>query len=375
MKHLYVHVPFCLRRCSYCDFAVQPTRRPPNEVWLQAVTDELRLARDLEGWPSQLRLSTVYVGGGTPSLLDPGALAKLRAQLEQMGSIQADVEWTVEANPESFTLELARDWRAAGVNRISLGVQSFHAPALRWMGRLHGARGARAAMSTAREAGFDNVSVDLIFGLPDRLKREWTKDLEQAMQLEPDHISLYGLTAEPGAALGRWVREGRATMPPEETYADEYLRAAEVLAAAGFEHYEVSNFARPGRESRHNRAYWTGSAYLGLGPGAHSYQPPHRFWNVRDWGIYQQRIAAGQLARDARETVTGPDQLLERLWLGLRTREGADLPERTESLEGMLRQWQAAGWARLENARVRLTPAGWLLLDKLAVELDAAGSA
>jgi oxygen-independent coproporphyrinogen-3 oxidase len=243
------------------------------------------------------------------------------------------------------------------------------------MGRLHGARGARAAMSTAREAGFDNVSVDLIFGLPDRLKREWTKDLEQAMQLEPDHISLYGLTAEPGAALGRWVREGRATMPPEETYADEYLRAAEVLAAAGFEHYEVSNFARPGRESRHNRAYWTGSAYLGLGPGAHSYQPPHRFWNVRDWGIYQQRIAAGQLARDARETVTGPDQLLERLWLGLRTREGADLPERTESLEGMLRQWQAAGWARLENARVRLTPAGWLLLDKLAVELDAAGSA
>src|SRR5262249_49861163 len=149
---------------------------------------------------------------------------------EQHGSLDAGLEWTAEANPESFTGELALDWLHAGVNRISLGVQSFHAPALRWMGRLHGATGAYDAMRVARKAGFENISVDLIFALPEQLKRNWRDDLEQALRLEPDHISLYGLTAESGAALGRWVREGRATMTTEESYADEYLLAAEVLA-------------------------------------------------------------------------------------------------------------------------------------------------
>jgi oxygen-independent coproporphyrinogen-3 oxidase len=370
MHHLYLHVPFCLRRCSYCDFAVEPTRRPPVESWLAAVGQELRLTRALTGWPQSMQLHTLYLGGGTPSLLGMGILARLRDVLEQFGSFDSDVEWTAEANPESLTAELARDWNAAGVNRISLGVQTFHAPALRWMGRLHGADGARSALRAARSAGFDNISVDLIFGLPDRLERNWTHDLEQALQLEPDHISLYGLTAEPGAALGRWVREGRAVLPAEEQYAQEYLQAAEVLSAAGLVHYEVSSFARPGRESRHNQAYWTGAAYLGLGPGAHSYRPPQRFWNVRAWSEYQRRVGSGELAREDAETVSPAGERLERVWLGLRTREGVRLPERTADLDQTLRRWQASGWARVDSAQVRLTPAGWLLLDRLAVELD-----
>jgi putative oxygen-independent coproporphyrinogen III oxidase len=373
-RHLYLHVPFCLRRCSYCDFAVHPTRRPPVDAWLKAVQDELRLVRRCESW-GELQLSTLYVGGGTPSLLGPGALARLRGQLEDAGALEPDLEWTAEANPESFTSTLAHDWKEAGLNRISLGVQTFHGPALRWMGRLHEAEGAKAALCAARAAGFDNVSVDLIFGLPDRLQRDWTRDLELALALEPEHISLYGLTAEPGAALGRWVREGRAELPGENTYADEYLLAARVLTEAGFHHYEVSNFARPGRESRHNRAYWTGAPYLGLGPGAHSYNPPERCWNVRDWGIYQTRLAAGELPREAQETVGDSGEWLERLWLGLRTREGAVLPKRTDRVEQTLQQWQAAGWATVENARIRLTPAGWLLLDQLAVELESASLA
>jgi oxygen-independent coproporphyrinogen-3 oxidase len=243
------------------------------------------------------------------------------------------------------------------------------------MGRLHGADGARTAMEAIRAESFDNVNVDLIFGLPARLERDWESDLEQALALEPEHISLYGLTAESGAALGRWVTEGRATLPPEETYSSEYLTAARVLTAAGYEHYEVSNFARPGRASRHNQAYWTGAPYLGLGPGAHSFRPPHRFWNVRSWDLYRNMLAEGKLPRDQREELDTAAETLERIWLGLRTREGTPLPERTAVVEKTLQQWQNQGWAELASDHVRLTAEGWLLLDRLAVELDAASAA
>jgi oxygen-independent coproporphyrinogen-3 oxidase len=344
-------------------------------AWLQAVGDELRLLRSASQWSARFSLSTLYVGGGTPSLLGPGALGRLPALLDRDFSVEPGLEWTAEANPESFTADLAADWLAAGVNRLSLGVQSFHEPALRWMGRLHGADGGRRAMSAARDAGFLNVSVDLIFGLPEQLKRNWLFDLELALSLDPDHVSLYGLTAEPGAALGRWVREGRTTLAPESHYNEEYLQAAEVLTGAGFDHYEVSSFARPGRVSRHNQAYWSGAAYLGLGPGAHSFQPPNRFWNVRDWGVYQRHLSMGQLPREGTETVSGDPLRLERLWLELRTREGTQLPERTAATEKTLRHWQALGWAALEGTRVRLTPTGWLLLDQLAVELSSSQAA
>src|SRR5690606_18225905 len=231
-------------------------------------------------WPLQLR--TVYVGGGTPSLLGAGAMEALRRRLEPYVRLADDVEWTVEANPESFDEAVARGWREAGVNRLSLGAQTFDEGALRWMGRLHDADGPARAVEAARRAGIENVSLDLIFGLPARLGRDWGADLDRALALEPTHVSLYGLTAEPATPLGRWVGEGRETLADEDAYEAEYMLAADRLAAAGYVHYEVSNFARPGRESRHNSAYWTGAAYLGLGPSAHSYVPPERRWNLRD---------------------------------------------------------------------------------------------
>jgi oxygen-independent coproporphyrinogen-3 oxidase len=373
IRHLYLHVPFCLRRCSYCDFAVHPTRRPAIDAWLAAIDRELALVRLREA-SDELALSTIYVGGGTPSLLGVGAMQRMRGIIETYGTIASDVEWTAEANPESFTLELATDWLTAGVNRVSIGVQSFHAPALRWMGRLHGADGARIAMSAARHAGFDNINIDLIFGLPERLDRDWRLDLERALALSPDHVSLYGLTAEPAAALGRWVREGRASLPAEESYSGEYLTAARLLTAAGYRHYEVSNFARPGQESRHNRAYWSGAPYVGLGPGAHSYLPPVRWWNVRDWRVYQERLLAGRDPTDGRECLDDAAIDLEHIWLRLRTREGALLPKPTARQDVLLQQWQKAGWAELRENRVQLTPDGWLLLDQLAVELDSANA-
>ena len=322
-RSLYVHVPFCVRRCSYCDFAVHATPRAPVEEWLEAVEKELRLQVEARGWPLPLRLDTLYIGGGTPSLLGPAGMRLLAERLRRFAEWDPDtVEWTCEANPESFTAEVAEGWRGAGVNRLSLGAQTFHEPTLRWMGRLHGVDGPVRALLAAREAGIDNVSVDLIFGVPDRLGRDWGADLDRALEMEPEHVSLYGLTAESATPLGRWVKEGRETLADEDRYADEYLLAHQRLTAAGFEHYEVSNFGRPGRRSRHNGVYWVGLPYAALGPGSHAYDPPVRSWNLRDWLAYRDAIAAGRLP--------------------------------------------------IEGGRLRLTAEGWLLLDRLAVDFTAA---
>lgn len=374
-EYLYLHVPFCVRRCSYCDFAVDVVRRAPVEAWLDAVSAELALLAETESWEWPLRLRTVYVGGGTPSLLGAGAMEALRRRLEPYVRLAEDVEWTVEANPESFDEAVARGWREAGVNRLSLGAQTFHEGALRWMGRLHGPEGAVRAVEAARRAGIENVSIDLIFGLPARLGRDWGTDLARVLELDLPHVSLYGLTAEPSTPLGRWVREGREALADEEAYAAEYLLAAERLAAAGYVHYEVSNFARPGRESRHNSAYWTGEAYLGLGPSAHSYLPPERRWNLRDWAAYRSALAEGRSPVDSRETVEGAALELERTWLALRTRAGLPRAGWTAAQESLVESWVDRGWAEYTPGGVRLTPAGWLLLDRLAVEFDEARDA
>jgi oxygen-independent coproporphyrinogen III oxidase len=371
---LYVHVPFCTRRCSYCDFAVTALRAPPVAAWLAAIDAELRCVRAAEGWTDALRLETIYVGGGTPSLLGSAGMEGLKTVLGRHAVWSPDgVEWTAEANPESFDAGTASGWRAAGVNRISLGTQSFDPGTLRWMGRLHGADGPARAVAAARAAGFDNLSVDLIFGLPARLGRDWAADLERALALEPEHISLYGLTAEPATPLGRRVAEGQERLADEEAYAAEYLLAAERLTAAGYRHYEVSNFALPGRESRHNAAYWEGVAYLGLGPGAHSYLPPERRWNGRDWETYRARLAAGASPEEGREVVAEAGAL-ERIWLRLRTDRGARVGELAPGAPAVFEPWLAAGWATQADGRLRLTAEGWLRLDRLAVELAAAGA-
>jgi oxygen-independent coproporphyrinogen III oxidase len=371
-RSLYIHVPFCTRRCSYCDFAVEATREPPVDEWLEAVVRELALTAVEQGWAEPLRLDTVYVGGGTPSLLGEGAMGRLRDGLAPHAVWGEDAEWTCEANPESFTPGLARDWRAVGVNRISLGVQTFHPASLRWMGRLHGPEGPGIAVEAARAAGFENVSVDLIFGLPSRLGRDWGEDLDRAVALDPEHVSLYGLTAEPGAPLGRWVREERERLAGEDRYADEYLLASQRLTAAGLEHYEVSNFGRPGLHSRHNFTYWTGDPYAALGPGAHAYLPPQRRWNTRSWNEYADSLARGRLPLEGSEEIDGETEDLERAWLHLRTRRPfrPDLANDREAR--LVRFWVENDFAEPVADAVRMTPRGWLLLDELAVALHRA---
>lgn len=373
VSSVYLHAPFCARRCFYCDFAVDVRRSPDPGVWWAAIEAELAALRREDQARLATPLETVYVGGGTPSLLGPEAMAGVRRILGDERLAGASLEWTAEANPESFDRAVADGWRRAGVGRISLGTQSFQEEPLRWMGRLHGAEGAERAVRTVREAGFDSVSIDLIFGLPATVPRDWSADLDRVLALDVPHVSLYGLTAESGTPLGRAVRAGRTALAEETRYEEEYLEASERLRAAGYEHYEVSNFARPGHRSRHNAAYWTGVPYLGLGNGAHSYLPPERRWNVRDWSAYEGTVAAGRLPVEDRERVEGSSRRLEEIWLALRTDRGllwpADLPAPARELG---RRWLERSLARLERGRLALTPAGWLVLDELAVDLAEA---
>ena len=371
-EYLYVHAPFCARRCSYCDFAVHVASEPPVEPWAEAVGGELKRLADQEGWDEPLELRTLYLGGGTPSLLGIGAIARLREALEATARLDGVTEFTAEANPESFTPELARDWVASGVGRVSFGAQTFHEPTLRWMGRLHGPEGPGRAVRIARAAGVDNLSLDLIFAVPERLGRSLDDDLDRLLALEPEHVSVYGLTVEEETPLGRWVDAGREAMPDDERYREEYLRLSDRLKAEGFVHYEVSNFGRPGREAVHNQAYWQGVPYIGLGNGAHSYLPPRRWWNRRDWFAYRTEVAGGGSGREDEERVSAEDARLERVWLGLRTREGLGRDELTPEQERLVGGWRRSGLAEADDGRVRLTTEGWLVLDRLAVELSGA---
>jgi putative oxygen-independent coproporphyrinogen III oxidase len=369
---VYVHAPFCARRCVYCDFAVTVQREGDLPAWLEALHTELALVEEDGMFSLASELDTLYVGGGTPSLLGSGAMEGLSGLFGPDRLAGSALEWTVEANPESFTDEVATAWARAGVNRISLGLQTFSESGLRWMGRLHGVEGGVRAVDVAGRAGIRNVSVDLIFGLPRSVGRSWDDDLRRVLDLDVTHVSLYGLTVEPETALGRAVREGRESPVDEEQYRDEYLRAAEVLTEAGYQHYEVSNFARAGSEARHNAVYWEGAPYIGLGNSAHSYAHPVRRWNVRDWAVYRMRLLAGTPAEDGHETVRAEALALERIWLALRTRAGVPNPPEGSGSEGVTRQWRRDGLATVEDDRIRLTVEGWLHLDRLAVELDEA---
>jgi oxygen-independent coproporphyrinogen-3 oxidase len=290
-------------------------------------------------------------------------------------------EVTLEANPEDVTPRAARAWHAAGVTRVSLGAQSFDDRVLAWMHRSHGAGAAGAALDSLRAAGIADVSLDLIFAVPAELERDWARDLELAMALAPAHVSLYGLTVEARTPLARWVSRGAARPTDEDRYAAEYLLAHQRLGAAGYAFYEVSNAARPGHRSRHNRAYWTGAPYLGLGPAAHSYDGATRRWNLEPWEAYRRAVTAGRSPVEQEEALTPEQRELERVYLALRTADGLDVSSASDRLRprpsgsplGPPSDWVERGWVERSGGRLRCTPEGWLRLDALVDALTGSG--
>lgn len=360
--HLYIHVPFCARRCSYCDFAIAVRSRIPEREFVAAIVAEWQQRRRHPAIALASEIATLYFGGGTPSRLGGWALAELIERITADLPLKIGAEVTVEANPDDISAELAAAWVAAGVNRVSLGAQSHDSSVLQWMHRTHGAEQVAPAMTMLREAGIDNISLDLIFALPREVTRDWQRDLDLTLALEPEHVSLYGLTVEPHTPLARWTERGNAHAATNDQYAEQYLAAHRQLESAGYQHYEVSNAGRPGRWSRHNSAYWSGADYLGLGPSAHSLLDGVRSWNIREWEAYRQAGAAGGAQVAGEESLT-PDQVaLERIYLGLRTVGG--LPDAAIPAP-VLHSWLAEGWATHEPGRVRLTANGWLRLDAL----------
>lgn len=362
-KHVYLHIPFCARRCSYCDFAIAVRKVVPVDEYITAVGRELDLRF---GGAGDWRIETLYVGGGTPSRLGADGVARLLEILRSRMTPKPGAEVTLETNPDDVTVDAARAWKASGVNRISLGVQSFDDKALKWMHRVHDAAAIPASFEALRAAGFDDISLDLIFSLPDSLGRDWRRDLELAVALRPTHVSLYGLTVESHAPLGRWVSRGEVAEAPEESYESEFLAADAVLTAAGFEHYEVSNFGLPGHRARHNFSYWLGVPYAGIGPGAHEFNPPVRRWNVGAYAEWVRRLGAGVDPMEGQEELSRANQLAEQVYLGLRTVDGLEISP-AERLH--VSRWIEAGWARIDGSRLVLSPLGWLRLDSLAADL------
>ena len=340
------------------------------EDFLDGIERELR--QRTATWNGEpWRLDTLYFGGGTPSRLGPTGISRLTKLISAFADLDPAAEVTLEANPEDVTGEAAEAWLEAGVNRLSVGVQSFDDAVLAWMHRVHDAARGRDAIQVARAAGFDDISLDLIFALPAHLGRRWDRDLEQAIALEPTHLSLYGLTVEDRAPLGRWRDRGEDVAAPEEDYAADFMKAHALLCSANYLHYEVSNFALPNRLAKHNSSYWRAVPYEGIGPSAHAFDGAERRWNRREYASWLYALRRGETAVDGSEFIDDERGRMERIYLGLRTSAGLDVePEWVETAS----DWQSQGWATLDGTTLRLTPEGWLRLDALAAVLTVVPS-
>jgi len=321
---LYVHIPFCVRKCVYCDFySVSDLNLKP--AFLKALSTEIATA---EAGP--LAFDSIYFGGGTPSILDPVEIERILDRLGSQFRLAGPLEVTLEANPGTVDAERLKGFRSVGVNRINIGVQSFREENLRLLGRIHSAGQACDAVAAARRAGFEDVGLALIYGLPGQSMCAWMMDIESALAWDPEHLACYMLSVEPGTPLAADERLGRFRPAAEEETAGLFLATSERLAERGYLHYEISNFARRAgsggvaRVSRHNSKYWAYAPYLGFGPAAHSFSPPRRFWNHRRVQRYIAELQAGRRAPGGEETLTVDQQMLEVVMLGLRTSAGID---------------------------------------------------
>jgi oxygen-independent coproporphyrinogen III oxidase len=367
MAGLYLHIPFCVRKCGYCDFYSEDGKRGELPRFLDALHLEIRLHSEGRFARAET-VDTVFFGGGTPSLLDPASVEDLLGIIGRTFHLSDSPEITIEANPGTVDADRLRGFHAAGVNRISLGIQSFSDSDLLVLGRLHASGEAAEAITEARRAGFDNLGLDLIFGIPGQTPADWEATLRTALSFGPEHVSAYALTVHPGTPLGRRIHGGEMAEPGEEVMTAMFRRTSDLLIPAGYDHYEVSNFARPGKRCRHNLGYWTFMPYLGFGPSAHSFTERKRFWNVSDLVDYTDRLELNRLPVEGSERIGRDKKRLEAIALGLRCSEGV-LLDWIGKKENLIPPLVEEGIARVENGSLKLTEMGFLLADAVAAEL------
>lgn len=382
---LYIHIPFCEKRCSYCDFYTVANRQQALPAYIQALLDEIALYSAIPFWQTRV-FSTVYFGGGTPSLLSPAQVRSILDHVRRHFRIAAAAEITVEANPGTVSAAALQGYVSAGVNRLSLGAQSFWPDELVEVERLHSVEDIYKTVEDARAAGFTNLSLDLIFALPGQRPYRWRHNLEQAIHLQPEHISVYNLSIEEGTPLYKSLQKGKIRPLSEGKARVIFNFTIEFLQAHGYRQYEVSNYARPGFYCRHNTGYWDGSPYLGLGASAHSYDGRRRFWNVPNYVHYIEKVRNGFPAVHGEELLTPSQQRFEMIFLGLRRSEGLNLQEYARRFGRPFEQDYAAVLKKLaahepplftiDNGHLRLTREGLFLCDAVSSEfLIEAGTA
>jgi len=367
---LYIHIPFCVQKCTYCGFySVTDRTRIPG--FLTALGREALSCR--EGWS---RFGTLYIGGGTPSILTADDLGQMIDSIQMAFTIDAAAEITVEVNPGDLDAAYLRRLRIAGVNRLSIGCQSFDDQTLRFLDRRHTAGQAGEAIRLAREAGFANLAVDLIYGIPGQSIACWSETLGEAVAFAPDHLSCYQLTVEEGTPFAGRCQSGEIALPDDALQADFFLMTSLILEESGYDHYEVSNFARlPETQSRHNKKYWDHTPYLGLGPAAHSFDGRRRWWNTRSIDAYIRDLAAGKTAVEASELLTLDQLRSEALFLGFRTRRGVDLGDFrrrfgcdiVKEKREFLKTLEDEGLVEIRDGFLRPTRAGMAVADSLAL--------
>lgn len=372
MAGIYLHIPFCRQACNYCNFHFSTSLQRKNDFVAALLKETALQSKYLD----EEEISTIYFGGGTPSLLEEEELNSILQTIHKFFSVSSGAEITLEANPDDIHLQNLGSWRNAGINRLSIGVQSFIERDLKWMNRAHHAQQSVDAIHAAKLAGFENLTIDLIYGLPDLTNKEWEKNIDQALTLEIPHLSCYALTQEPKTLLDKQIRERKSAEIDPEIQAAQFLILIDKLESAGYEHYEISNFSKPGKRSRHNSAYWQGKKYLGLGPSAHSYNGTSRQWNISNNSLYIKSLDAGELPFES-EMLSRVTQLNEYLMISLRTAEGCNLDlintrfgsQQVSLIRNAATIWVERKKLKYRNGSLVLTKEGKLFADGIAADL------
>ncbi|WP_207423963.1 radical SAM family heme chaperone HemW [Desertivirga brevis] len=372
MAGIYLHIPFCKKACHYCDFHFTTSFRD-KDVLLKAMHDEIRLQKNfLEGSP----VDTIYFGGGTPSVVGAGEIQRLIDSITALHEVKADAEITLETNPDDLESQAVKELRQTQVNRFSIGVQSFYEEDLIWMNRAHNSQQAEASIKRVQDAGFENITADLIYGYPLLTDHKWKNNIHRMVELAVPHISAYSMTVEQRTALAHFIKSGKQAAMNDQQSAEQFVILIESLESSGFEHYEISNFAKPGYYSKHNANYWKGVTYLGLGPSAHSFNGTERQWNIANNSKYIKSILDGVVPAD-REILSKEDRFNEYIMTSLRTIWGTDLlfvekefgSDFKNMLTGSLQEFQEKELVTISDNKVRLTKEGKLFADHIASEL------